>query len=87
LRSGRRYRLADGTQGVVRVFRPQSHLRLTWQPPGWSRPAVIQVRVIPMKSGTQVAFHQEHLPGRRLRSQRLRHFHAALDRIERALAG
>jgi uncharacterized protein YndB with AHSA1/START domain len=49
--------------GVVRVFKPHSHLRLTWHPPEWERPSTIQVRVIPQGAGkTTVSFHQENLP-------------------------
>jgi uncharacterized protein YndB with AHSA1/START domain len=58
---GARYTLTEGTVGEVRVYKPWSHLRLTWQPPGWARPSLIQVRVIPAKSGTTLSFHQEHL--------------------------
>jgi uncharacterized protein YndB with AHSA1/START domain len=61
LAEGARYALADGTSGEVRVYKPWSHIRLTWQPPGWTRPSLIQVRVIPAKSGTTLSFHQEHL--------------------------
>src|SRR4051794_15255348 len=55
---GARYTLADGAVGEVRVYKPWSHIRLTWQPPGWARPSLIQVRVIPAKSGTTLSFHQ-----------------------------
>lgn len=58
---GARYTLADGASGEVRVYKPWSHLRLTWQPPGWARPSLIQLRVIPAKTGTTLSFHQEHL--------------------------
>jgi uncharacterized protein YndB with AHSA1/START domain len=58
---GARYTLADGASGEVRVYKPWSHLRLTWQPPGWARASLVQVRVIPTKTGTTLSFHQEHL--------------------------
>lgn len=58
---GARYALADGATGEVRVYKPWSHFRVSWQPPGWARPSLIQVRVMPAKSGTTLSFHQEHL--------------------------
>jgi uncharacterized protein YndB with AHSA1/START domain len=55
------YRLEDGTDGEVRVDAPGSHLRLTWRPPGWEEPSLVQVRVMPAAGGATIAFHQEHL--------------------------
>lgn len=55
------YRLDDGTDGEVRVDEPGSHIRLTWRPPGWEEPSVVQVRVMPAATGTTIAFHQERL--------------------------
>jgi uncharacterized protein YndB with AHSA1/START domain len=63
LAQGAAYRLDDGTSGRVTVFKPGSHMRLTWHPPGWPRPSIIQVRALPSKAGAVLAFHQEHLPG------------------------
>lgn len=81
---GARYRTAAGAAGEVRVFKPESHLRLTWQPPGWPRPSTIQVRVLPAAHGrTTLAFHQEHLPDQAAREQRRTVFQRALDRLER----
>jgi uncharacterized protein YndB with AHSA1/START domain len=76
------YTLDDGAAGEVRVFKPNSHLRLTWRPPSWPRPSTIQVRVIPKDEGTVVAFHQEGLPGPEEREMRRAHFTAALDALE-----
>ncbi len=57
---GTPYTLTDGTTGELRVFRPRSHLRLTWQPRGWAAPATVQVRVLPAKSGATLSgpFHK-----------------------------
>ncbi len=80
---GKNYRLSDSTRGIVRVFRSGSHLRLTWQPPDWPKPSLIQVRVIRAVKGATISFHQEHLPNARLRAERRRHFLGALDELER----
>lgn len=82
---GTRYRLTDGTVGQVRVVRPDSHLRITWQPKEWSRASTIQVRVIPKGNRSVIAFHQEHLPGAAERAARRTHFRQALDDLERAI--
>ncbi len=82
---GAAYKLADGSEGEIRVFKPGSHLRLTWQPVGWPRPSTIQVRVVPSRDKTVIAFHQEHLPDGAAREARRAHFSAALDALERML--
>lgn len=84
---GETYRLEDGSGGEVRVFKPGSHLRLTWQPEGWPRPSIIQVRVMPSgERKTVVSFHEEHLPGAAEREQRRRYWEAALDALQERVA-
>jgi uncharacterized protein YndB with AHSA1/START domain len=83
---GAAYQLTDGTQGEMRVLQHDSHLRMTWHPPGWERASTLQVRVIPKGDRTVVAFHQEHLPGPKEREDRRAHYRAALDELERIIA-
>jgi uncharacterized protein YndB with AHSA1/START domain len=80
---GETYAIPDGAAGEVRVFEPGSHLRMTWQPPGWAKPSTIQVRVLPAGERTTISFHQERLPGAAEREERRRHFEAALDALQR----
>ncbi|HEX9938106.1 MAG TPA: SRPBCC domain-containing protein [Longimicrobium sp.] len=84
---GSDYALADGSTGTVRVVQPESHLRLTWHPDGWPRPSTIQVRVLPAGERTTIAFHQEHMPDAAARQERRAHFAAAMDALERLIAG
>ncbi len=67
---GEPYALPDGTVGEGRVYNRYSHVRFTWQPPGWERASTIQVRLIPNKGRTVFAFHQEHLPDSAARCRR-----------------
>lgn len=84
---GERYTLQDGSVGEVRVFKPGSHLRMTWQPGGWPRASTIQVRVIPASGGRSVlSFHQEHLPGAAEREERRAFFEAAAEALQRQAA-
>ncbi len=80
---GARYQLTDDAFGTIRVYIPGSHLRLTWQPPGWAQPSTIQVRVIPKGNRSVIAFHQEHLPGAAEREERREQFIRALDAFEK----
>jgi uncharacterized protein YndB with AHSA1/START domain len=87
LEKGVEYTTADGASGVVRVARPGSHLRVTWQPPGWVRPSTIQLRVMAEGEKTTISLHQEHLPGAAEREERRRHLKAALDVLQRLADG
>lgn len=78
---GEPYQLKDGTTGEIRVFKPLSHIRLTFDPPGAVRPSTIQVRVLANDSHCTIAFHQEHLSSAAERGQRRRFFQHALDRL------
>lgn len=82
---GAAYKLADGSFGEVRVFKPNSHLRITWQIAGRERPSTIQLRVIPKDERTVVAFHQENLPGSKEREKRRTHYSTVLDELERLI--
>lgn len=80
LEKGRRYRLADGSTGEVRVV-SEKHLRITFHPEGWPRPSTIQVRVEPKGEKTVVSFHEEHLPDESARKERRTHFKSALQAV------
>lgn len=75
------YETRDGARGEIRVFEPGSHLRLTWQPKGWDRASLIQVRVRPAAIGATIAFHQEHLSGPRERAEMRKRWQAVLDQL------
>lgn len=47
--------------------------------------SLVQVRVQPAASGTTVAFHEEHLPDEKTRSQRQRHWSQLLDDLQQAV--
>lgn len=78
---GAAYQLDDGTHGEITVYEPGSHLRLTWLPPGYSRSAIIQVRVIPNGEKTVIGFHQEHLPDADARVERKAFFKQAVTAL------
>lgn len=81
LHRGTPYTLTDGTTGELRVFRPGSHLRLTWQPPGWAAPATVQVRVLPAKRGATLSIHQEGLPDGATRIAMKAHWEDVIARL------
>jgi hypothetical protein len=67
LEIGSPYQTRDGITGKVTVLNPYVNIRLTWQMVGWSKPSIVQLRVIASIENTTVSFHQENLPDARTR--------------------
>lgn len=56
------FRTKNGINGFIRVFKPYSHIRLSWQKKEWKNISTVQVRVISKTNDkTVVSFHQEKL--------------------------
>ena len=51
----------NGITGMVRVFKPNSHIRLNWKPNTWKNTSRVQIRVIGNETKTTIAIHQEKL--------------------------
>jgi uncharacterized protein YndB with AHSA1/START domain len=80
LQEGETYTTREGASGEVRVNSGR-HMRITWQPPGWEKPSLIQVRAIPSSGKTVISFHQEHLAGPDERGQMRERWKTALDTL------
>jgi uncharacterized protein YndB with AHSA1/START domain len=78
---GSTYRTRDGVRGEVRGRREMEKIRLSWQPPGRPEPAILQVAVVPNRSGCSVRFHQERLTGAAERERMRAHWQEVLARI------
>jgi uncharacterized protein YndB with AHSA1/START domain len=82
LLEGSAYTTAVGITGVFRVVNPPHHLRLTWQPAGWTKASTLQIRLVPVKSErTSLRIHQEQLADDATRTQMRRHWQEALDNM------
>jgi uncharacterized protein YndB with AHSA1/START domain len=83
--AGKPFAFKDGTSGQVRVHKPWSHLRLTWRHPALERPSVLQVRVIPARTGTTLSIHQEQLAGPAVRADMKAHWEQVINRLAELL--
>ena len=79
---GTEFQLDDGTRGTITVFKPNSHIRLIWQPLEYTHPAIIQVRLISAGTKTVFAFHQEQLPSAEAREIHKVFFKQAIEKLE-----
>jgi len=87
LEKGARYRTREGASGELRSLTPGGHLRLSWQPPGWAKPSVIQLRLLSKAGRTAVHFHQEKLPDAKAREEMRARWKKSLEQIARMLPG
>ena len=55
------FKTKNGITGFVRVFKPNSHIRLNWKPKTWGNISTVQIRVIGNNEKTTIAIHQEKL--------------------------
>jgi len=76
------FQLKDGTSGMITVLKPDSHIRLSWQPLEYKHPAIIQVRLIPAGNKTVFSFHQEQLPSAEERAIRKVFFKQAIEKLK-----
>ena len=82
-RDGVTYATADDVQGEFRIVKKMSHLRLTWQPPGWEEASTLQVRVVPKgPKKSAICFHHEGLPGEQQREEMQLRWHQVLQELE-----
>lgn len=81
IEKGSRFSFPDGTCGEIRVYKPWSHLRLTWHRPEWEAPSTVQVRVIAARTGTTLSFHQEQLASAADRAAMRSHWEQVVGRL------
>jgi len=79
------YETENGTKGLVRVFKPNSHIRLNWKPKNWENMSTIQIRVIGNQEKTTVAIHQEKLLNSKQRSEMKEYWNKIMKKIETEL--
>jgi uncharacterized protein YndB with AHSA1/START domain len=86
LEEGARFSFRNGISGQICVHKPWSHLRLTWQLPEWDTPSHLQVRVVPVRTGTALSVHQDHLRGPADRKAMKAHWEQVTERLFATLA-
>jgi uncharacterized protein YndB with AHSA1/START domain len=87
MEKGAAYRTSAGETGIVGVVNPEVNIRLTWQPAGWGKPSIIQIRTIPTGAKTTISIHHENLPGADEREQMRVRWEGVMAALEKYLAG
>lgn len=82
LEEGAHYKTTAGTEGVIRVLKPFSHIRLTWKKKDWTNVSTLQVRAIEAASGkATISFHHEKLSDAGQREEMKAHWDAVIEKI------
>jgi len=76
------YETENGTKGLVRVFKANSHIRLSWKPKNWENMSTIQIRVIENQEKTTIAIHQEKLLNSEQRAEMKEYWNEIMKNIE-----
>jgi len=70
-----------GIDGLVRVLRPYSHMRLNWKKKNWPHMSTVQVRVIESGEKATISFHQEKLQSSAQRNEMKEYWNKVMDKI------
>ncbi len=74
-----------GIEGMIRVFKPQSHLRMAWKRRGWENTSTLQLRIISGKDKTTISFHQEKLLDEYQREEMKNHWKSVMDKLSASI--
>lgn len=75
------YQTTDGKEGVIKVFKELSHIRLTWKEKEWTNVSTVQIRVINAKDKTTISFHQEKLLYSKQRKEMKRYWDNVIEKL------
>lgn len=75
----------EGTTAEVRSYTAGSLIRLRWQPHFYDAESTLQIRVIPVKTGTTISFHHEGLQSGDQREEMKQHWMEVLDKLGGAI--
>lgn len=75
----------SGTEGVIRVFKPGSHMRMSWKKKGWDNYTMLQPRVVKGVGKCVISFHHDKLYDAKQRVAMKAHWEKVMDQIEQKL--
>jgi len=83
---GRELETEEGISGRVRVWKPLSHIRMSWKPKAWEHASTLQIRIIGTKKKSVIAIHQEKLLNAAQREEMKQYWTEVMGRLIKALA-
>jgi len=75
------FETTNGITGLVRVFKPNSHIRLNWKPKAWKNISTVQIRIIGNENKATIAIHQEKLLNSEQRNEMKEYWAEILEKL------
>ena len=79
------YETENGITGLVRIFKPNSHIRLNWKLKTWENMSTVQIRVIGNENKTTIAIHQEKLLNSEQRNEMKEYWTKIIEKLTNKL--
>jgi len=79
------YKTKSGIDGLIRVFKPYSHIRMNWKKQNWDNLSTLQVRVMGDNKKATISFHQERLLDNKQREEMKAYWNEKITEIEKVL--
>ena len=79
------YETEEGIVGFVRVFKPNSHIRINWGKKNWDNQSTVQIRVIGNQEKSTLSIHQEKLLNSKQRAEMKEYWNVIMDKITNEL--
>jgi activator of HSP90 ATPase len=54
----RSFKTLEGIEGKITTFKPDCHFRMSWRPPHWDKPSIIELRITNYKGRASMVIHQ-----------------------------
>lgn len=82
---GKEMNLGKDLSGSFTVFKPFSHIRMTWKKRGWENRTRLQVRLIPSKDKAVISFCHEMLKDQAQRQEMKAHWNVVMKNLSEAI--
>lgn len=82
---GKEMDLGQGVSGRFTVFKPFSHIRMTWNKSTWVNATRFQLRIIPSKNKTAISFCHEMLLDQQQRQEMKIHWNEVMNQLSEML--
>ena len=77
------YKTKNGIEGFVRVFKVDSHIRLSWKKKKWDNMSLVQLRIYGDSQKSTISFHQEKLASAEQREEVKTHWNGIMNQVSK----
>jgi len=81
LELNKEFETENGITGLLRVFKPNSHIRVNWKLKTWENMSTVQIRVIGDENKTTIAIHQEKLLNSLQRNEMKEYWNKIIEKL------